>query len=43
MSCFEFITHAGVLAGLSATNTRLRSCEGLHGVWQKYIEGEDKL
>ncbi|KAJ9512105.1 hypothetical protein QJQ45_012739 [Haematococcus lacustris] len=33
----------GVLAGLADSGTTLRSCEGLHGVWQRYVVGENGL
>ncbi|GFH23078.1 uncharacterized protein HaLaN_20633, partial [Haematococcus lacustris] len=33
----------GVLAGLTDSDTTLRSCEGLHGVWQRYVIGENGI
>ncbi|KAJ9523924.1 hypothetical protein QJQ45_022417 [Haematococcus lacustris] len=33
----------GLLAGLVDTSTTLRSCEALHGVWQRYVTGEDNI
>jgi hypothetical protein len=33
----------GALIGLGATGTSLRACEGMSGVWQQYIVGQQKL
>ncbi|GFH21736.1 uncharacterized protein HaLaN_19098 [Haematococcus lacustris] len=33
----------GLLAALTDTGTTLRTCEGLHGVWQRYVTGENNI
>ncbi|KAJ9506848.1 hypothetical protein QJQ45_020227, partial [Haematococcus lacustris] len=43
VSVVNNVAFTGLLAALTDTGTTLRSCEGLHGVWQRYVIGEKNI